>query len=83
MIYICIVPGCLSVMGHSFTITTDTDVLIWHNESQFSFPHTDSNTSSEKISMFSKKIYNVDCNKLYLLLFFLQLLSIFLKIYIK
>ena len=39
MLYICIVPVCLSVMGHSFTVTTDTDVLIWCNESQFSF-HT-------------------------------------------
>ena len=47
MTYICIVPGCLLVMGHSFTVTTDTDV-IWCNESQFSFPHKDSDTSSEK-----------------------------------
>ena len=60
MIYICIVPGCLSVMGHSFTVTTDTDVLIWHNESQFSFPHKDSNTSSEKNFNVFKKIHNVD-----------------------
>ena len=35
--HICTVPGCLSVMGHSFTVTTDTNVLIWHNESQVSF----------------------------------------------
>ena len=48
MMCICIVPGCLSFMEHSFTVTTDTDVLIWCNESQLSFPYTDSNTSSEK-----------------------------------
>ena len=33
IIYICTVPGCLSVMGHSFTVTSDTDILIWRNES--------------------------------------------------
>ena len=55
------IPGCLLVMGHSFTVTTDTDVLIWHNESQFSFPHKYSNTSSEKeFQCLKKYIYNVD-----------------------
>ena len=48
MICICIVQGCLSFMEHSFTVTTDADVPIWHNESQLSFPYTDSITSSEK-----------------------------------
>ena len=61
-------------MGHSFTVTTDMDVLIWCNESQFSFPHKDSNTSSEKNFNVLKNIYNVDSNKLYLLLLFRQLL---------
>ena len=46
-------------MGHSFTVTTDTDVLIWHNESQFPFPHKDSNTSSEKNFNVFKK--NTQC----------------------
>ena len=46
-------------MAHSFTVTTDTDVLIWHNESQFSFPHKDSNTSSEKNFNVLKKMYTM------------------------
>ena len=47
-------------MGHSFTVTTDTDVLIWHNESQVSFGDIHSNTSSEKnLNFFFKNLYNV------------------------
>ena len=58
MICICIVPGCLLFMEHSFPLTSDTDVPISHNESQLSFPYTDSITSSEKIFQFKKKKKN-------------------------
>ena len=74
MICICIVPGCLSFMEHSFTVTTDTDVLIWGNESQLSFPCTDSNTSSEK--SFNVFKINIQClfKQLIPIIIFLQCL---------
>ena len=66
MICICIVPSCLLFIEHSFTLTTDTDVPIWHNESQLSFPYKDSNTSSEKYFNLKKKKYNVHSNNEYI-----------------
>ena len=41
-------------MGHSFTVTTDTDVLILCNESQVSFGDIHSNTSEKNSNFFSK-----------------------------
>ena len=64
MICICIVPGCLSFMEHSFTVTTGTDIPIWPNESQLSFQWTDSIISSEKYFNCLKKIYNLHSNNL-------------------
>ena len=65
-------------MGHSFTVTTDTDVLIWCNETQLSFGDIHSNTSSENnFKFFLKNLYNVYGNNLYLLLLLYKFHNVF------
>ena len=52
-------------MGHSFTVTSDTDVLIWCNELQVSFKDIHCNTSYEKNLNFFSKIYTMYIEILY------------------
>ena len=55
------------------------DVLIWHNESQFSFPHTYSNTSEKNLNVF-KKIYTMLIKISYTYYYFLyNFYNVFLK----
>ena len=46
-------------MGHSSIVITDTDILIWCNESQISFEDIHCKTSSEKNLNFFSKIYTM------------------------
>ena len=66
-------------MGHSFTVTSDTDILIWCNESQVSFEDIHCNTSSEKnLNLFSK-IYTMYIEILYTYYYLCTTLIMFFK----
>ena len=65
-------------MGHSFTVTSNTDVLIWCSESQVSFEDIHCNTSEKNLNFFSK-IYTMYIEILYTYYYLCTMLIMFFK----
>ena len=64
-------------MGHSFTVTSDTDVPIWCNESQLSFEDTYTLQYSSEKNLYFSKIYTMYIEILYTYYLFTTLIMFF------